>query len=127
MSTARESEPASNAHRLSTKDGRSGHDNKIKRANEGNSRPVEHKGSEKSTEKRANERRVLTLCVTVCGGKVVGTNQDDERKPARQGHSHPAKHRQRVRLGQTKEGREPGGDSQTVERRGRERSGKASD
>src|SRR6267142_1782688 len=59
--------------------------------------------------KRANGRRVLTLCVTVCGGKVVGTNQDDERKPARQGHSHPAKHRQRVRLGQTMEGREPGG------------------
>jgi len=51
VSTARESEPASNAHRLSTKDGRSGHDNKIKRANEGNSRPVEHNGSEKSAEK----------------------------------------------------------------------------
>jgi len=39
----------------------------------------------------------------------VGTNQDNQRKPARQGHLHPDKHKQRVRSGQTKRGREPGG------------------
>jgi hypothetical protein len=47
VSTARESEPARNAHQLSTKDGGSDQEDNIKRVNEGNSRPVEQRGSEK--------------------------------------------------------------------------------
>jgi len=59
--------------------------------------------------KKANERRSLTFCVSLCGGKEAGTNQYYERKPARQWYLHPANHRQRVRLGQTKGRRDPGG------------------